>query len=283
VAATPLVLLLALPGEGLITILVRAFSANRDTSTPALAAILAAVGLRWAIEGKAVANLTSAFGLAFGAGTAILFAATVPVSSWNVAMCDMISLPCVAAAGLARRARIVLADYREVALACRAYGMEPVVTLHHFTHPIWLAARDDWEKPEILVDFAGPDSGMLLDRGGELLRSCVPRRSAVFRADYRQFGGGLSWAAAPMTRGTATSRARRLALPSKPGSLCSRLDLVGTTERNVAPGKPADAAQFGSTVSRSQCAQSSPRSIGEPAAQTQSSPPGVLPLPVSQT
>lgn len=29
----------------------------------------------------------------------------------------------------------------------------------------------DWEKPEILVDFSGPDSALLLDRGGELLRS----------------------------------------------------------------------------------------------------------------
>src|SRR5207302_11496951 len=29
----------------------------------------------------------------------------------------------------------------------------------------------DWEKPEILVDFSGPDSNMLLDRGGELLRA----------------------------------------------------------------------------------------------------------------
>jgi spoIIIJ-associated protein len=29
----------------------------------------------------------------------------------------------------------------------------------------------DWEKPEIFVDFGGPDSVLLLDRGGELLRS----------------------------------------------------------------------------------------------------------------
>lgn len=29
----------------------------------------------------------------------------------------------------------------------------------------------DWEKPEIHVDFSGPDSALLLDRGGELLRS----------------------------------------------------------------------------------------------------------------
>ena len=43
VAGTLLVLLLALPGEGLNTILVRAFYANRDTRTPALAAILAVV------------------------------------------------------------------------------------------------------------------------------------------------------------------------------------------------------------------------------------------------
>ena len=29
----------------------------------------------------------------------------------------------------------------------------------------------DWERPEIVVEFAGPDSPLLLERGGELLRS----------------------------------------------------------------------------------------------------------------
>ena len=29
----------------------------------------------------------------------------------------------------------------------------------------------DWERPEILVEFAGPDSALLLERGAELLRS----------------------------------------------------------------------------------------------------------------
>ncbi len=32
-------------------------------------------------------------------------------------------------------------------------------------------AQSDWEKPEIFVDFSGPDSSLLLDRGGELLRA----------------------------------------------------------------------------------------------------------------
>ena len=29
----------------------------------------------------------------------------------------------------------------------------------------------DWERPEILVEFAGPDASLLLERGAELLRS----------------------------------------------------------------------------------------------------------------
>ena len=31
-----------------------------------------------------------------------------------------------------------------------------------------LAEERDWERPEILVEFVGPDSPLLLERGGEL-------------------------------------------------------------------------------------------------------------------
>ena len=34
-----------------------------------------------------------------------------------------------------------------------------------------LAQERDWERPEILVEFSGPDSSLLLERGAELLRS----------------------------------------------------------------------------------------------------------------
>ena len=34
-----------------------------------------------------------------------------------------------------------------------------------------VAEDRDWERPEILVEFAGPDSSLLLERGAELLRS----------------------------------------------------------------------------------------------------------------
>jgi spoIIIJ-associated protein len=34
-----------------------------------------------------------------------------------------------------------------------------------------LAEERDWERPEILVEFTGPDSALLLERGAELLRA----------------------------------------------------------------------------------------------------------------
>ena len=34
-----------------------------------------------------------------------------------------------------------------------------------------IAQDREWEHPEILVEFAGPDSSLLLERAGELLRS----------------------------------------------------------------------------------------------------------------
>jgi spoIIIJ-associated protein len=34
-----------------------------------------------------------------------------------------------------------------------------------------LGEERDWERPEILVEFAGPDSSLMLERGAELLRS----------------------------------------------------------------------------------------------------------------
>src|SRR5437667_12848750 len=39
-----------------------------------------------------------------------------------------------------------------------------------------MAEERDWERPEILVEFSGPDSPLLLGRGAELLRAtgCLP-------------------------------------------------------------------------------------------------------------
>jgi beta-glucosidase len=44
--------------------------------------------------------------------------------------------------------------YADVLQALRARGMEPVVTIHHFTNPTWIAAAGGWETPETAERFA---------------------------------------------------------------------------------------------------------------------------------
>jgi beta-glucosidase len=46
-----------------------------------------------------------------------------------------------------------LAHYRDVARACRARGITPMVTLHHFTNPRWFAALGGWETHANLPHF----------------------------------------------------------------------------------------------------------------------------------
>jgi len=60
-----------------------------------------------------------------------------------------------------------LLHYREVLQALRARGLEPIVTLHHFTNPKWLSRSGGWESPTVVerfsryvryvVDFMGND------------------------------------------------------------------------------------------------------------------------------
>jgi len=44
--------------------------------------------------------------------------------------------------------------YRRVLLACRARGITPMVTLHHFTNPRWFSALGGWELERNLPHFA---------------------------------------------------------------------------------------------------------------------------------
>ena len=50
--------------------------------------------------------------------------------------------------------RAALEHYADVVRTCRRLGMEPVVTLHHFTLPAWLAAAGGVAAPEAPVRFA---------------------------------------------------------------------------------------------------------------------------------
>ena len=47
-----------------------------------------------------------------------------------------------------------LAHYVEVVRALRQRALEPIVTLHHFTTPQWLAAQGGWTNPKVIDAFA---------------------------------------------------------------------------------------------------------------------------------
>jgi beta-glucosidase len=47
----------------------------------------------------------------------------------------------------------VLAVERQRVDALGRLGIEPVVTLHHYTHPLWFWAAGGWESPESVADF----------------------------------------------------------------------------------------------------------------------------------
>ena len=44
--------------------------------------------------------------------------------------------------------------YRKVIKCCLKNGIEPVVTMHHFTSPKWLISKGGWENPEVVDWFA---------------------------------------------------------------------------------------------------------------------------------
>ncbi|HUX87930.1 MAG TPA: glycoside hydrolase family 1 protein [Chloroflexota bacterium] len=68
--------------------------------------------------------------------------------------------------------RTEIRHYREVLEHLRRLNIEPVVTLHHFTNPVWLAERGGWEVPEV-VDAYGRYVQEAVAAFGDLVRYWV--------------------------------------------------------------------------------------------------------------
>jgi beta-glucosidase len=49
--------------------------------------------------------------------------------------------------------RAAIDHYRRMVAAARERGLEPMVTLHHFTHPAWFARADGWHRDEAVDAF----------------------------------------------------------------------------------------------------------------------------------
>lgn len=63
--------------------------------------------------------------------------------------------------------------YRRVIACCKANGVEPVVTLLHFTSPKWLIAKGGWEAESTVEDFRRYVTYVMEHLGSELHYVCT--------------------------------------------------------------------------------------------------------------
>ena len=63
--------------------------------------------------------------------------------------------------------------YRKVIACCKAHGVEPVVTLLHFTSPKWLICKGGWEAESTVEDFKHYAAYVMEQLGSELRYVCT--------------------------------------------------------------------------------------------------------------
>lgn len=63
--------------------------------------------------------------------------------------------------------------YRKVIACCKAHGVEPIVTLLHFTSPKWLICKGGWEAESTVEDFKNYAVYVMEQLGSELRYVCT--------------------------------------------------------------------------------------------------------------
>lgn len=63
--------------------------------------------------------------------------------------------------------------YRQVIACCKRYGLEPIVTLHHFTSPKWLICEGGWDEESVVKRFARYATYVTEQLGSELRYICT--------------------------------------------------------------------------------------------------------------
>jgi beta-glucosidase len=82
-----------------------------------------------------------------------------------------------------------VAHYHDVLGALRARGLEPCVTLHHFTNPLWIADRGGWENRDTLEAFDGFVRFCAVEYGAEVDWWCTVNEPEVYA--FRAYSEGL--------------------------------------------------------------------------------------------
>jgi beta-glucosidase len=82
-----------------------------------------------------------------------------------------------------------LARYRQMLAALRARGIEPLVTLHHFTHPIWFEERGAFLAPDAVPLFTRYTTKVVEELGGLCDFWCTFNEPNVYAIRGYQIGG----------------------------------------------------------------------------------------------
>lgn len=95
--------------------------------------------------------------------------------------------------------------YRQVILCCKSYGVEPIVTLMHFTSPAWLIRKGGWEAESTVEYFRRYVSYVMQELGGLLHYVCTINEANMgvqLAAIARRFTLMAKQAAAQQAEGT---------------------------------------------------------------------------------
>jgi len=82
-----------------------------------------------------------------------------------------------------------VAHYHAVFASLRRHRLAPVVTLHHFTNPLWIADRGGWENRETVDHFADFVRFCAREFGGEVDWWCTVNEPEVYA--FRSYSEGL--------------------------------------------------------------------------------------------
>jgi beta-glucosidase len=73
-----------------------------------------------------------------------------------------------------------VAHYHEVFASLQRHRLQPLVTLHHFTNPLWIADRGGWENRETVAHFCAFVRFCAREFGGEVDWWCTVNEPEVF-------------------------------------------------------------------------------------------------------
>jgi len=82
-----------------------------------------------------------------------------------------------------------VAHYHAVLESLERHGLRPLVTLHHFTNPLWIADRGGWENPETIQHFCAFVRFCAREFGSEVDWWCTVNEPEVFA--FRGWSSGL--------------------------------------------------------------------------------------------